>query len=105
VHQGRARIAVINRAINLAIQPQASPIWSTPVDTLLTGRGDCKDYAVAKYVALLEIGTAEADVSLVILRDLTVGEVTPSLPSGSTENGSCSTIADSRWLKMSKCTE
>jgi len=73
-HQGLARIAVINRAINLAIQPQASPLWSTPVDTLFTGRGDCKDYAVAKYVALLEIGIAEADVSLVILRDLTVGE-------------------------------
>jgi predicted transglutaminase-like cysteine proteinase len=71
---GRARIAVINRAINLAIQPQASARWSAPVDTLSTGRGDCKDYAIAKYVALLEAGIAEDDVSLVILRDLAVGE-------------------------------
>jgi predicted transglutaminase-like cysteine proteinase len=71
---GRARIAVINRAINLAIQPQVSDHWSTPVDTLLTGRGDCKDYAIAKYVALLEAGIAEDDVKLVILRDLSVGE-------------------------------
>jgi predicted transglutaminase-like cysteine proteinase len=71
---GRARVAVINRAINLAIQPQISARWSPPVETLSTGRGDCKDYAVAKYVALLEAGVAEDEVSLVILRDLTVGE-------------------------------
>ncbi len=74
VRSGRARLAVINRAINLTIQPQVSDHWNTPADTLSTGRGDCKDYAVAKYVALLEAGIAEDDVSLVILRDLTVGE-------------------------------
>jgi predicted transglutaminase-like cysteine proteinase len=71
---GRARLAVINRAINLTIQPRVSDHWNTPADTLSTGRGDCKDYAVAKYVALLEAGIAEDDVSLVILHDLTVGE-------------------------------
>ena len=71
---GRARLAVINRAINLTIQPHVSDHWNPPADTLSTGRGDCKDYAVAKYVALLEAGIAEDDVSLVILHDLTVGE-------------------------------
>jgi len=77
----RARIAVINRAINLAIRPmsrltqsQVSDRWSAPVDTLSTGRGDCKNYAVAKYVALREAGIAAEDVSLVILRNLAVDE-------------------------------
>jgi len=78
---GRARLAVINRAINLAIRPtsrlakpQISDRWSAPVDTLSTGRGDCKNYAIAKYVALLQAGIAPDDVALVILRNLAAGE-------------------------------
>ena len=80
-HIGRARIAVINRAINLAIrplsrlaEPEVLDRWSAPIETFSTGRGDCKDYAIAKYVALLEAGIAEDDVSLVILRNLAAGE-------------------------------
>jgi predicted transglutaminase-like cysteine proteinase len=76
-HTGRSRIAVINRAINLAIRPnnnltrqQISDHWRAPIDTLSTGRGDCKDYAIVKYVALLEAGIAEDDVSVVILHNL-----------------------------------
>jgi len=76
-HQGRARIGVINRAINLAIVPTSDLAqwgvpdrWSAPLETLTTGRGDCEDYAIAKYVALLEAGVAADDVRLVIVRDL-----------------------------------
>ena len=36
--------------------------------TLSAGAGDCKDYAVAKYFALLEAGFPERDVKLVIVR-------------------------------------
>jgi predicted transglutaminase-like cysteine proteinase len=75
---GRARIGVINRAINLAIQPMSdfaqwgvADRWSSPLETFLTGRGDCEDYAIAKYVALVEAGVAEQDVKLIIERDLT----------------------------------
>lgn len=74
---GRARIGVINRAINLAIQPMSDLAqwgvidhWSSPLETFLTGRGDCEDYAIAKYVALVEAGVAEDDVKLVVERDL-----------------------------------
>ena len=38
--------------------------WSAPLATLTTGRGDCEDYAIAKYVAL----------RLLIVRDLAGGE-------------------------------
>lgn len=78
---GRARIGVINRAINLAIQPMSdfaqwgvADHWSSPLETFLTGRGDCEDYAIAKYVALVEAGVAEEDVKLVIERDLTTNQ-------------------------------
>jgi len=78
---GRARIGVINRAINLAIRPTSDLIqwgvpdrWSAPLATLTTGRGDCEDYAIAKYVALTEAGIDPDDVKLVILRDLAAAE-------------------------------
>jgi len=78
---GRARIGIINRAINLAIRPMSDLAqwgvidrWSAPLVTLATGRGDCEDYAIAKYVALKEAGVAAEDLRLVIVRDLAVGE-------------------------------
>ena len=48
--------------------------WSSPLETFTTGRGDCEDYAIAKYVALMQAGIAEKDVRLIILHDLAVGE-------------------------------
>ena len=78
---GRARIGVINRAINLAIEPMSDLAqwgvldrWSAPLATLTTGRGDCEDYAIAKYVALTAAGVSEDDVKLVIVRNLAAGE-------------------------------
>ncbi len=66
---GVARIGFINRAINLAIKPAIDPlVWQSALATLSAGAGDCKDYAVAKYFALLEAGFPERDVKLVIVR-------------------------------------
>jgi predicted transglutaminase-like cysteine proteinase len=72
---GRARIGKINQAINLAIRPmsdatqyQVGGVWMTPLMTFATGAGDCKDYAIAKYVALREAGVAPEDLRIVILR-------------------------------------
>ncbi len=80
-HEGRARIGVINRAINLAVRPTSDLVqwgvidrWSPPLETLTSGRGDCEDYAIAKYVALTEAGVSEKDVKLIIVRDLASGE-------------------------------
>jgi predicted transglutaminase-like cysteine proteinase len=78
---GRARIGVINRAVNLAIRPMSDLAqwgeedrWTAPLATLTTGRGDCEDYAIAKYAALREAGVAAADVKLVVVRDFAAGE-------------------------------
>ena len=60
---GLARVGVINRAVNLAIAPESDidqwgvpDRWSPPLETLTTGHGDCEDYAIAKYAALLRAG-------------------------------------------------
>jgi predicted transglutaminase-like cysteine proteinase len=73
---GLARLGVINRAVNLAIVPTSdmkqwgvSDHWSAPLETLATGRGDCEDYAIAKYVALIDAGVAKENVKLVIVHN------------------------------------
>jgi predicted transglutaminase-like cysteine proteinase len=92
---GRARIGIINRAINLAIRPMSDLTqwgvidrWSAPLVTLATGFGDCEDYAIAKYVALTEAGVAAEDVKLVIVRDLAVGG----------EHAVVAVRVDGRWI-------
>ena len=76
---GRARIGVINRAINLAITPMddlaqwgVPDRWSPPLETFTTGHGDCEDYAIAKYVALKAAGVDE--VKLVVVRNIIARE-------------------------------
>jgi len=73
---GRARVGLINRAVDLAISPITDETqwgtpdhWSAPFETLQSGRGDCEDYAIVKYLALLEAGISEADVRIVILKN------------------------------------
>jgi len=79
--QGWARIAEINRAINLDVRPVddqtqygVPDLWATPLMTLATNAGDCEDYAIAKYVALKEIGFPINDLRLVIVHDRTTDE-------------------------------
>ncbi len=81
MQEGRARIGVVNRAINLAVRPTSDLAqwgvpdrWRAPLATLTSGRGDCEDYAIAKYAALIAAGVAEDDVRLVIIRDNAIGE-------------------------------
>ena len=71
---GLARLGEINRAVNLAIRPMSDlaqygvpDIWASPLMTFTSGAGDCEDYAIAKYVALLETGMAPDDVRLVVV--------------------------------------
>jgi predicted transglutaminase-like cysteine proteinase len=46
--------------VDLAIAPVSDEVqwgvpdhWSAPFETLQSGRGDCEDYAIVKYLALL----------------------------------------------------
>ena len=106
---GRARIGAINRAINLAIRPMSdfaqwgvADHWSSPLETFLTGRGDCEDYAIAKYVALVEAGVAEQDVKLVLERDLTTNQDHAVV--ATRLNGDW-IVLDNRWFAMARDVE
>jgi predicted transglutaminase-like cysteine proteinase len=78
---GLARLGVLNRSVNLAIRPMsdlahygAADVWATPLMTFASGAGDCEDYAIAKYVALRQLGMAARDLRLVIVHDRQTGE-------------------------------
>jgi predicted transglutaminase-like cysteine proteinase len=79
--EGRARLGEINRAINLAIRPMSdlaqfgqTDVWSSPLDTFITGAGDCEDYAIAKFVALRLAGVPADDLRIIVMRDTIRGE-------------------------------
>ena len=72
----RAKIDRINRAINAAVtytsdqdQHGVPDLWTAPLATLSAGRGDCEDYAIAKYVALREAGISTDDLRILLVHD------------------------------------
>ena len=74
-----ARVEIINRAVNQSVryvndyeQHGVADLWSAPLVTLRTGLGDCEDYAIAKYAMLRDVGFAETDLKVLLVRDLTV---------------------------------
>jgi predicted transglutaminase-like cysteine proteinase len=78
---GRARLGEVNRAVNLAIRPMSDQaqygevdVWTSPLVTFAHGAGDCEDYAIAKFVALLQAGISADDLRIVIMRDSIRGE-------------------------------
>jgi predicted transglutaminase-like cysteine proteinase len=94
---GRARLGLINRAINLVIRPVSDleqygsiDVWSSPLATFTTGAGDCEDYAIAKYVALRVAGVPAEDLRLVIVRDTLQQE----------DHAVVSARLDGRWLLL-----
>jgi predicted transglutaminase-like cysteine proteinase len=103
-HQGLARAGIINRAVNLAIAPTSDmkqwgepDHWSSPLETLSTGRGDCEDYAIVKYAALLHAGFSQHDVKLIILQNLSRNENHAVL--ALRINGEW-IVLDNRWLAL-----
>ena len=72
----RARVGLINRAVDLAIRPVSDEKqwgvpdrWSDPFETLLSERGDCEDYAILKYAALLEAGFPKESLKIVVWKN------------------------------------
>ncbi len=103
---GRARIGIINRAVNLAIEPMSDMAqwgvpdrWSPPLETFTTGRGDCEDYAIAKYVALTAAGVPAQDVKLIIVRNTAANEDHAVV---AVRDGGDWIILDNRWLTLVK---
>jgi len=94
-HDGRARLGWINRAVNLSIKPMSdwgqhgSPdIWTSPLQTLGSGAGDCEDYAIVKYTAFRDLGVKPSDLRLVIVQD----------PKRQTEHAVVAVRHDQSWL-------
>jgi predicted transglutaminase-like cysteine proteinase len=76
---GRDQLDEANRAVNMAIrymsdyaQHGEADRWSAPLASFATGKGDCEDYAIAKFVALNEAGFPRDDLRLVLARDRSV---------------------------------
>jgi predicted transglutaminase-like cysteine proteinase len=75
----RTRIEIINRNVNQAIryvsdieQHGVADVWSSPLETLGRGIGDCEDYAIAKFALLRDSGIAEKDLKVLLVRDAAV---------------------------------
>jgi len=75
-HEGRARLGWLNRAVNMSVKPASDWVqygdadyWASPLQTLGSGRGDCEDYAIVKYVALRALGVETINLRLVIVQD------------------------------------
>jgi predicted transglutaminase-like cysteine proteinase len=108
-HTGRARVGLINRAVELAIRPTADETqwgvadhWSSPLETLQTHRGDCEDYAIVKYVALRAAGLSDGDVKIAVVRTLFPDEY--HAVTAARVNGEW-LILDNRWLTLVRDTD
>jgi predicted transglutaminase-like cysteine proteinase len=67
-HQGRKMIGHLNRAVNLAIaRTRGDVVWLSPL-AALRQPGDCKSYAMVKYLALGQVGITMADRRLALVR-------------------------------------
>ena len=75
----RTRVEIINRNVNQAIryvsdieQHGVVDLWSSPLETLAAGIGDCEDYAIAKFALLQDAGIPEQDLRILLVRDTAV---------------------------------
>ncbi|QOZ48916.1 transglutaminase [Bradyrhizobium sp. CCBAU 53340] len=92
---GRARLEEVNLGVNTAIRYVSDLVqhreldrWSSPLASFATGKGDCEDYAIAKYAALREAGVPDADMRLLLVRDRTVRQ----------DHAVLAARLDGRWL-------
>jgi predicted transglutaminase-like cysteine proteinase len=92
---GRSQLEEANRGVNAAIrfvsdyaQYGEADRWSAPLATFATAKGDCEDYAFAKYVALRAAGFPSDDLRVIMGRDRTVRQ----------DHAVLAARLDGRWL-------
>ncbi|GAB4398105.1 MAG: transglutaminase-like cysteine peptidase [Rhodoferax sp.] len=68
-------LKVVNEFVNRrvlygedAVIWQQPDYWATPLETLGRGVGDCEDFSIAKYVALLQLGVSNDKLRLIYVR-------------------------------------
>jgi predicted transglutaminase-like cysteine proteinase len=73
----REQLATVNAWVNHAISYTAdasnygvADYWGTARESLTRGRGDCKDYAIAKMELLRALGVPADDLYLMLVRDI-----------------------------------
>jgi predicted transglutaminase-like cysteine proteinase len=66
-HQGRALLGHLNRAVNAAIPIARGDVPLYAPLAALTYPGDCKSYAMVKYIALGDAGVAAADRKIILV--------------------------------------
>ncbi|WPO38874.1 transglutaminase-like cysteine peptidase [Tardiphaga sp. 42S5] len=93
----RTRVEAINRDVNYAIryvgdyqQYGVADLWSSPLETLSAGIGDCEDYAIAKFAMLVATGVPEADIKMMLVRDMAVRQ----------DHAVLTVRVDGRWLVL-----
>lgn len=72
-----ATLKKVNRFINRSIVHAEdrevwgeTDYWATPLETLSRGRGDCEDFAIAKYFSLVRMGVPSAKLRLTFVKAL-----------------------------------
>jgi predicted transglutaminase-like cysteine proteinase len=92
-----SRVEAINRDVNYAIryvgdyqQHGVADLWSSPLETLSAGMGDCEDYAIAKFAMLVAAGVPEADIKMMLVRDLAARQ----------DHAVLTVRVDGRWLVL-----
>jgi predicted transglutaminase-like cysteine proteinase len=75
------QIVLVNRYVNRHIRYAsdssaygAKDYWATPLQSI-GGRGDCEDFASAKYFSLISLGFSDDQMRVVIVKDLKLGEI------------------------------
>jgi predicted transglutaminase-like cysteine proteinase len=109
--QGRARIELVNQRINGEIRYATDETqwgreddWSLPIDaakagSLDTGRGDCEDYVLAKYMALHQAGVPDEELRMVLVRDNFTDQDHAVL---AVRDGDAWLILDNRWNELAE---
>lgn len=101
---GFAQLDEVNRGINAAIR-YVSDIaqfgvpdrWSSALASFATAKGDCEDYAIAKYVVLQQAGFPQDNLRIVLVRDRSVRQDHAVLAARLDDRWM---ILDNRWSRI-----
>ncbi len=63
-------VAFVDDAIHWGV----ADYWATPIELLMTGAGDCEDYAIAKYFTLQELGINEDKMRITYVKALKLNQ-------------------------------
>lgn len=106
---GFAQLDEANRGINAVIRYVSDMTqfgvpdrWSSALASFATAKGDCEDYAIAKYVVLQQAGFPQDNLRIVLVRDRSVRQDHAVLAARLDDHW---LILDNRWSRIVSDTE